>query len=451
MALSKSAAREALVVFQRFGLGLKQGTAMDVKSKAKAALKAELNATGIAAIPNSGLPGYEMACSEGESGFSRAHAIYELEFDARLNKQLSVTVGFVERLVAFWMNHFNLSINKNAMIRATIGQLERQVVRRHVLGKFENMLLGVMQHPAMVSFLDNEESIGPKSVKGKEWGRGLNENLARETMELYTVGSGGGYTEADVTQFARVLTGWSFVRGWEADNGWNDGTPFNRGQFIFRSEWHDPGTITVMKKSYPNLGKAQGIAVLKSLARRRATAENIAFKLIRHFITDTPTEAMMKPLVDAFLTTRGDLKAVYLALIDLPEAFSAPLTKVRTPYETTVAVYRATGRRHAKDKSWPFWGGLDALRHRPNECASPQGYSDATATWLAPDSMMVRQDVANSLVRNYCADWTGSVVKLADELYGPMLGGYTRLVLSIPDQPIDALPVLFCSPEFLRR
>ncbi len=241
-----------------------------------------------------------------------------LEIDARIDKHMSVPIGFVERLVIFWSNHFSMTVHKSDAVRGLIGQLERDVIRKNVLGKFSDMLVGVMRHPAMLSYLDNVNSIGPNSPAGKSWGVGFNENLAREAMELHTVGSGGGYTEDDVTAFARILTGWSYVRDWEADRHYNGGTQANRGRFIYRWNWHEPGTIRFRGKDYAPEGMMQGLRALLDLARSSATAEHIAFKLVRHFITDEPTPALVDPLKQKFIETGGDLKAVALALLDFP-------------------------------------------------------------------------------------------------------------------------------------
>ena len=284
---------------------------------------------------------------------------------ARIDKQMQVQIGFVERLVMFWSNHFSMTVNKVEAVRGTFGQWERDVIRKNVLGKFHDMLRETYNHPAMIAYLDNDNSIGPNSQRGIEWGVGLNENLARELMELHTVGSGGGYTEADVTAMAKILTGWSYVRGWEADNRFEGGTPQNRGQFIYRPRWHEPGAITLMGKRYAPAGKDQCEAVLLDLARSPGTAEHIAFKLVHHFITDEPTPAMVDPIKQAFLDSDGDLKAVALALINLPEAWSLPFEKIRTPYEMTIAQYRALSERYSLDDGWMLTEPLYALRQMP--------------------------------------------------------------------------------------
>ena len=386
MALTTDQARNALIAFNRFGLGAKPGGPEGLGANPKNRLIAELNRPDIAEIDNSGLPTYAQACSASQLGFDEAETIRSRELSARVTKQMAVEIGFVERLVMFWSNHFSMTVNKIETVRGTFGQWERDVIRRNVLGKFRTMLRGTMNHPAMIAYLDNDNSIGPNSRRGKEWGVGLNENLARELMELHTIGSGGGYTEADVTAMARILTGWSYVRGWEADNRFEGGTPNNRGQFIYRQLWHEPGAITLMGKRYAPTGKDQCEAVLLDLARSPETAEHIAFKLVHHFITDEPTPAMVDPLKQAFLDTDGDLKQVALALINLPDAWSLPFEKIRTPYEMTIAQYRALGARYSLDNGWVFSEPLYALRQMAWEAPSPKGYSDDTLTWLNPDA-----------------------------------------------------------------
>ncbi len=195
-----------LIAFQRFGLGAKPGGATRI-TNGLAALKAEIATPKIADIGVSGLLTYEKACSDSQRSFDRAEKIRQSEVNARIDKQMKVEIGFVERLVIFWANHFSMTINKSETVRGTRGQWERDVVRANVLGKFGTMLSRTFEHPAMIGYLDNEDSIGPNSPIGIQWEVGLNENLARETMELHTLGSGGGYTETDVTAFAKILTG----------------------------------------------------------------------------------------------------------------------------------------------------------------------------------------------------------------------------------------------------
>jgi len=449
MALSPEAAQQTLIAFQRFGLGAKPGGPAAIGADAKAAVRAELDIPNIALITDPTLPGYGKACSDAQSG--KAEDWRWKELAARFDKHMAVQIGFVERLVMFWTNHFAMSVNKDDEVRGTLGQWERDVVRANVLGKFSRMLQGTIAHPAMITYLDNQDSIGPNSPVGLEWGVGFNENLAREILELHTLGSQGGYTEGDVTALAKILTGWSFVRGWEADNGYNGGTNQNRGRFIYRSDWHEPGPITLMGKVYPAVGQQQAEMVLQDLAVHPATAEHIAFKLVRHFITDQPTAAMVRPLKRKFLQTKGDLKAVALALLDLPEAWAMPLTKLRTPQEMAIAHYRALGARFSNDDIWALSAPLDALHQMVWEPPTPEGYSDETPTWLNPDAMRIRLDVAEFHNRVCVGYYEGNVVQLADSLFDAALSKQTRNRLSGLDYPNDELVILLTSPEFQRR
>jgi uncharacterized protein (DUF1800 family) len=451
MALTAVAAQKARIAFQRFGLGAKPGGPSRIGLDPVAAVKAELENPAAALITDSTLPTYATAASRSQLSFEDAHNFYLAELKARVKKHQEPEVGFVERLVLFWSNHFSMSINKGEAVRGMIGQVERDVIRKNVLGSFQTMLRGVIKHPAMIQYLDNADSIGPKSTIGLAWGVGLNENLAREILELHTLGSGGGYTENDVTQLARVITGWSYVRGWEAQYGYNGGTPANRGRFIFRADWHEPGTITVLGTPYAPEGLLQGDKVLNALVRKRATAEHIAYKLVAHFITDAPTPTMVKPVADAFFNTAGNLKATALALLNLPEAWTLPLGKIRTPYELSIAQFRALGRIYGNDDSWAFSEPLRALRNLPWERATPDGYPDETAHWLDPDGMTIRLDTAMLAVQMFGGAVTRTPLQMGTALFDTALSAASRAKLTAATSKVAGLSILFMSPEFQRR
>ena len=452
MPLSAEAARKTLIAFHRFGLGAKPGGPARIGGNPMAALRAEIENPNVALITNPNLPTYAEAAFESGKGFERAEAVHRREIDARIDKQMQVEVGFVERLVIFWNNHFSMSINKDDAVRGMMGQLERDVIRKNVLGKFSNMLLGVMKHPAMLAFLDNADSIGPDSPIGKSWHVGFNENLAREVMELHTIGSGGGYTEDDVTAFARILTGWSYVRGWEADGKWNGGNDNNRGRFLYRANWHEPGPIRFRGKVYPARGIQQGVMALQDLARSPATAEHIAFKLVRHFITDEPTAAMVDPLKNKFIATGGDLREVALELLRLPQAWSLPLAKLRTPYEATIAQFRALGTRYKGDEYWAFYenaavappiavgmsvaGGFS----RRNALLARSGWHDDPSRYGAPFRLGV-----------WAALFKGEAAALATTLFDRALSSETRERIAGAGDKAFALTIMFASPEFQRR
>jgi uncharacterized protein (DUF1800 family) len=450
MSISAAEAARARIALQRFGLGARPGVLERVAEDPLAALKAELDEPGIALIDDPDLPSRRTAARQSQKGFNAAERIRALELRARVRKHLSARIGFVERLVLFWSNHFSMTVNKDTTIRGTIGQLERDVIRANVLGRFADMHRGVMQHPAM-RYLDNEESIGPNSRIGKDWGAGVNENLARELLELHTVGTGGGYSEADVYNMALVLSGWSFVRGWEIGQDWADVPDDRPGEFYFRPEWHEPGPIAVMGTTYPAGGLAQGEQVLLDLSRRPATAQHLAFKLVRHFIVDDPTPAMVDPVAEAFLASDGDLKATALALISLSAAWSEPLRKVRTPYELAIAQFRALGRVYAEKEAWAFSEPLRAMDHQPWERGAPDGYPDETYAWLDPDGMTIRLDTALLAVDIFADRFDGAPLELGRALYGTALSRDTLSALTWLTEPRIGLTVLFMSPEFQRR
>src|SRR4051812_6563241 len=239
---------------------------------------------------------------------------YRAEALARLQRAMIADRGFIERLVVFWSNHFCISANKGGLARMWAGSFEREAIRPHVLGRFGDMLKAVEQHPAMLFFLDNQQSLGPDSRAGLNRNRGLNENLAREIMELHTLGVGGGYTQDDVISLARIITGWTY-----AGRLGQLGTP---GTFVFNANAHQPGAQRVMGKIYEANGLAQGEAVLADIARHPSTAKFIATKFARHFVADDPPPALVTRLADAFGNSDGDLKALATALLDSDEAWN---------------------------------------------------------------------------------------------------------------------------------
>jgi len=453
MSLTDVQAQAALIAFNRFGLGAKPGGIARIGADAKAAVLAELTTSGIARIPRGDLPEYARACAVVHTGFNNENQLRERELTARIAKHMEPEIGFVERLVLFFSNHFSMSINKDGAIRATIGQLERDVIRRHVLGKFEDMLLGVVQHPAMIAYLDNTTSVGPRSEAGLRFNAGNNENLAREMLELHTLGVHGGYTETDVRSLSLILTGWSFVRGWEAELRHSGGRPGNRGQFIFRSWWHEPGSQRLLGVRYGERGRLKGEAALAALAVHPSTAQFLAFKLVRHFITDQPTPRMVNPVARAFTRTGGNLRAVARALVNLPDAWSAPMTKLRTPYELQIAKMRAMGRVYPPDSRWPFTESLRALRHMPWERPAPDGYSDNSGDWMRPDAMRVRMETARLAARELMAlsPYRREGRWLARQIMGPALSGASlRAVSDAPNQQ-SGIATAFMVPEFQRR
>src|SRR6266496_3071755 len=364
---------------------------------------------------------------------------YRAEALARLQRAMIADCGFVERLVAFWSNHFCISANKGELARIWAGSFEREAIRPHVLRRFADMLKAVEQHPAMLFFLDNQQSLGPDSRAGKNCNRGLNENLAREILELHTLGVGSGYSQADVTSLANIITGWTY-----AGRLGQLGMP---GTFVFNANAHQPGAQRVMGKIYEANGVAQGEAVLADIARHPSTAKFIATKFVRHFVADDPPPALVARLADVFTRTDGDLKALATALLDSDEAWKAPLTKVRSPYEFLVA----GGRLLAQIPGDPgrYLNGLNVLGQPLWSPAGPNGFPDSNAVWAAPEGMKLRLDISAQIASRLAdsVDPRDLLELVAADAASPE----TRRTIERAESRQQALALLLMSPEFQRR
>jgi uncharacterized protein (DUF1800 family) len=293
----------------------------------------------------------------------RLIAIAAAEGRATLAARVTSERPFVERLVAFWSNHLCVSIASKAVITPLAGSYEREVIRPHVLGRFEDMVRASAQHPAMLLYLDNIASIGPQSRgarAGKRKGnaRGLNENYARELLELHTLGVDGGYTQQDVQELARMLTGWTvsnLARGRRSDAGAGAGY-----QFEFNRLLHEPGAKMLLGRRYQEAGVREGEQAISALARHPSTAAFVAGKLVRHFVADEPPPAAIEKVARVFRDSHGDLAAVAGAVIELPEAWDGETRKFRSPQDWLVAMLRACGIDQISDLTFPT---LRRLRH----------------------------------------------------------------------------------------
>lgn len=364
---------------------------------------------------------------------------FRAEALARIQRATMAESGFAERLVAFWSNHFCISAGKGELGRMWAGAFEREAIRPHVLGRFSDMLLAVEQHPAMLFFLDNQQSIGPQSRAGKNRKRGLNENLAREIMELHTLGVKGGYTQDDVTTLARIITGWTFAG--------RDGRLGPPGTFVFNANAHEPGPQQLLGKIYDDTGITQGEAALTDIARHPATAKFIATKFARHFIADDPPPALVATLEKAFKTSGGDLKVMTLALVDSDEAWRAPMTKIRTPYEFLIATGRIMGR--LPEDPGRYIGGLNVLGQPLWTPAGPNGFADTNAAWAAPEGLKLRLDIASQVASRFPD--TIDPRALLDVAMGDAASAETRQTIDRAESRQQALALLLMSPEFQRR
>jgi uncharacterized protein (DUF1800 family) len=364
-----------------------------------------------------------------------AQQIYYDEATARMNAALDAEAGFVERLVWFWSNHF--CIKAQQRLRAIAGAYEREAIRAHVTGRFEDMLLAAESHPAMLFYLDNTRSIGPNSAVGLNRGRGLNENLAREILELHTLGVRANYTQNDVTSFAKVLTGWT-VHPVQRD-------PQLGGEFRFLPQIHEPGEQTVVGKRYADTGVEQGRAVLRDLARHPATANHIATKLATHFVGDNSPPPLVERIALAFRESGGDLTRTAVALIESPEAWTPERIRLKRPSEWFMGALRATGIRPPDVR---IVLQAQAMLGEPLWLPpSPKGYPDDNAPWIG--GLTQRLELAKHL--------SGRVQMLVDpaalleQALGPLASDDTRRTVLRAESRRQAVALLLMAPEFLRR
>jgi uncharacterized protein (DUF1800 family) len=382
--------------------------------------------------------------------------VYLAESIARITHSVATDRPFLERLTQFWTNHFAVSVDKNAVL-GLAGAMEREAIRPLVTGNFADLLLAVEKHPAMLLYLDNASSIGPNSTAAKfvaRRGKGnarkvdINENLAREILELHTLGVTGGYTQTDVTTFAKAISGWS-IGGQDhgrrlAKLGSDNGEP---GEFFFREPAHEPGSKTLLGRRFSQVGLRQGEAILRDLATRPATAKHLSTKLARHFIADDPPPAVVERLAKAWLDSRGNLMKVYEALVESPEAWEQPFAKFKTPADYIYSAYRAldvpvpAGRRALL----PF----EALGQRNLDPGSPAGWPDTSADWDGPSAVLKRiawADVVSQRLGN-----GRNAREVAPRVLGATLSGETATAIARAESGAQALTLLLASPEFMRR
>jgi len=358
---------------------------------------------------------------------------------ARFQTIAAAEAGFVERLVQFWSNHFCISAAKGGPVRATAGCFEREAIRPHVLGRFADMLRAVTSHPAMLVYLDNAQSFGPGSVAGQRRKSGLNENLAREILELHTLGVGSGYTQADVTSLARILTGWTFAG--------REGRIGEPGQFAFFPNGHEPGDHRLLGKLYQAGGVEQGEAALADLARHPATARHVARKLAQHFVADEPPQELVDRLARTFGKSVGDLKAVALTLLDSDEAWSSERSKIRSPQEFLMAAVRAVSR--VPEDPGLILGPLNVLGMPLWQPPGPNGWPDTVAAWATPKGMKSRLDISAAIAARLKESIHPG--ELLDATLGEVASRETRQAVTRAESRQQGLALLLMSPEFQWR
>jgi len=381
--------------------------------------------------------------------------LVQADVRARLVTAATTQRPFAERLALFWANHFTVSLAKPT-VRGLAGAFEREAIRPHIAGSFETLLKAAVTHPAMVRYLDNDQSAGPHSRLVQRLARrprddddrgpritGLNENLAREILELHTLGVRSGYTQADVTSFAALLTGWRVPVAQLVMRAPAAGASVTR----FDAAWHEPGDKTVLGKNYREGPQALD-ELLHDLAQHPATARFIATKLARHFVADDPPAALVDRLAASYRASGGDLPTLYRALIDSPQAWTTAPAKLKTPEEfviSTARVLRLGEQAFARQPD----AAMSLLGQRVHAAPSPAGWPDRAEEWLGPDAVWKRIEWASRVAERVGRQVDARAVARAS--LGPQLSDNTALQIERAADGPQALTLLLMAPEFQRR
>ena len=372
-----------------------------------------------------------------------AARVTEEAMQARLLRAIYSPAQLQEVMTDFWFNHFNVFRGKGLEGRIWLGAYERDAIRPYALGRFRDLLGATAKHPAMLYYLDNWQSTAPRTDLFGEVKGGLNENYAREVMELHTLGVDGGYTQKDVTELARILTGWTYLpRLWLQDGD----TPF-----AFEPKRHDAGDKLFLGHHIGDDGQTEGEYALDLLAQSPATAHHIAYELAQYFVADQPPPALVERMAVRFQQTGGDIREMLRTLFHSPEFWAAADqgNKFKTPYRYVVSALRASGTEVRNFR--PLLSALEQLGQPLYGCQTPDGYKNTEATWLNPDAMVYRLNFATAL-------GSGRLPLLRDEASLPPLEAPTPMAAAMtpaamqpaaqPDAPQDRPPPP--DPETLR-
>ena len=365
---------------------------------------------------------------------------------ARVWRALRSDQQLKEQMVDFWFNHFNVFRGKG-LCRVLVGHYEEHAIRPHAMGRFRDILGATFAHPAMLFYLDQWQSAKPGFVglnRAKNQASGLNENYARELMELHTLGVDGGYMQRDVTELARMLTGWTLDLRPQAN------TP---GLTVFDPKRHDDGSKQWLGKTVVGAGADEAKQALDLLARHPSTARHIAYKLVQYFVSDQPSPNLVRQLAERFITTDGDIRAVLAVLLESTEFLSASQvqSKFKTPLRYVISCLRACDSR--ADNIRPVLAALQQLGMPLHGCQTPDGYKNTEAAWLNPDAMERRISFATALgtgrLRIDEQGLTPDGVAIR-ALLDPLISDHTRKVLA-QNPPKLGAALLLGSPEFMRH
>lgn len=343
---------------------------------------------------------------------------------------------FRERLVRFWANHFTVSV-RNGKVRPVAYAFEREAIRPYVTGRFADMLLAVARHPAMLVYLDNQRSIGPNSRAGRRRKKGINENLAREILELHTMGASRVYTQDDVISFAKMLTGWTMM-------GRKSDTP---GRFTFRQAIHEPGPKRFLGRVIPESGMREAETAMLMMASHPETAWHVATKMATHFISDNPSPDAIAHIASAFSKSGGDLRATSLALLQLPEAWQPKPMKMKSPAEYVISVARALDTDLNEGKG--MVRAQNILGQKPYAATSPAGWPDKAEAWAAPEAMLERLEWGASMAVHAKRDL--DPISFANSILGPTVSRKTLTWIARAPSVREAVALIFASPAFQRR
>ncbi len=443
--------RDAAVAAGRFGYGPKPGELDQIASDPRGWVIEQLSKSperpeGLRAIPDSVDRAAQVlvALNQGADNLAQmmrqeGRRIYISDVAARTLAAARTEDAVIERLVHFWSNHFTVSASRPIVLPVAL-PFEQEAIRPHVLGRFTDMLLAVARHPAMLAYLDNAVSVGPNSWAGRRRDRGLNENLAREILELHTLGVDGGYTQDDVRQLALILTGWTVRRP-------QDGDP---GRFRFLPAIHEPGDKRLLGVVYAEDGQAEGERALADLARHPSTARHIAVKLARHFIADQPPGTAVDRLAAAFQASDGDLHAVSRELVQIDAVWADPLPKFKSPNDLVISALRSMGGAPGNSEvGTGAVASLDMLGQAPFTAPSPAGWPDTAEAWATPEAMVrrvewgleVAQRIGGSIDPRRFVDWT----------IAPVAADDTLIAIDRAPSAEEGLALAFASPAFQRR
>ena len=401
---------------------------------------------------------------EAKARRERARIIVQQAAAARLYRALYSRRQLEEAMVDFWYDHFNVFAGKG-LDHLWVGNYEAQAIRPHALGHFRDLLLATAQHPAMLFYLDNQLNTAPGSPGAKGVQIGLNENYAREIMELHTLGADGGYTQEDVVTLAKILTGWGLDRR---------GMRFGAGSaFAFDASRHDGSTKIFLGRTIPGGGEEEGIAAIDILAKSPATAHHIAFQLAQYFVADKPPPALVERLAARFRETDGDIKSVLKTLLASREFRDSAGDKYKTPYRYVLSAARAAGLEVKNPR--PLLGTMARLGMPLYYCPTPDGYKNTEEAWLSPDATTLRIGFATGLGRgalplaNLPADNPMATPQLVsgqpaaapqkaepvdpvslEHLLAPILGERTRTAIAAAPTGLRAA-LMLGSPDFMRE